>query len=123
MGETNMKMRPIHLSILLCLFTLSTGCLVMSNSDERRTGKYVSQSIFEQIKPGTTTAAWILATLGEPSTKTKANDSEVWKWEYTETKESGGAVFLIFGGHSTKQSKGTAYVEIKDGVVSNAWRD
>jgi outer membrane protein assembly factor BamE (lipoprotein component of BamABCDE complex) len=123
-GNQMMKTRSLRPSTLLCLLALlAGGCLVMSNSEERRTGKYVSQATFEQIKPGATTSAWVLATLGEPTTKTKASGSEVWKWEYTETKESGGAIFLIFGGRSTKESNGAAYVELKDGVVANAWRD
>jgi outer membrane protein assembly factor BamE (lipoprotein component of BamABCDE complex) len=100
-----------------------TGCLVMSGSDEKREGKYVSPATFEQIKPGKTTQAWVEATLGDPTKKTKANDTEVWKYEYTEKRESSGAIFLIFGGTSKKQVSNAAYVELKDGIVTNAWRD
>jgi hypothetical protein len=40
----------------------------------------------------------------------------------TEKKEGSGAIFLIFGGTSSKEKSGTAFVELKDGVVTNKWR-
>src|SRR2546421_9786796 len=117
----NHTLTRITASLLITLF--AAGCLVMSGSNETRTGKYVAPATFDQIKPGKTTEAWVLATLGEPTKKTKADESEVWKWEYNEQRESSGAIFLIFGGTSKKQSNGAAYVELKNGVVTNAWRD
>jgi outer membrane protein assembly factor BamE (lipoprotein component of BamABCDE complex) len=44
-----------------------SGCLVMSINEETRSGKYVADTTFDQIKPGQTSAAWVKATLGEPS--------------------------------------------------------
>ena len=104
---------------------LSTGCLVTNTNKETREGKFVADSTFDQIKPGTTSAAWVKATLGDPSECTRIDgqdDTEVWKYTYTERKEGSGTVFLIFGGTSTKERSGTAYVELKDGVVTNKWR-
>ena len=48
--------------------------------------------------------------------------TEVWKYEYTEHHDGSGAIFLIFGGSSSKEKPHTAFVEIKDGVVTNKWR-
>ena len=107
------------------LCALSSGCLVMSSNEETREGKFVADTTFDQIKPGKTSAAWVKATLGEPSERTcieGQDDAEVWKYTYTERKEGAGAIFLIFGGTSTKEKSGTAYVELKDGVVTNKWR-
>jgi outer membrane protein assembly factor BamE (lipoprotein component of BamABCDE complex) len=107
------------------LCALSGGCLVMSSNEETREGKFVADTTFDQIKPGQTSAAWVKATLGEPSARTKVedqSDAEVWKYTYTERKEGAGAVFLIFGGTSTKEKSGTAFVELKDGIVTNKWR-
>lgn len=107
------------------LCVLSTGCLVMSTNKETREGKFVADSTFDQITPGTTSAAWVKATLGDPSECTRLDgqeDTEVWKYNYIERKEGSGAIFLIFGGTSTKERSGTAYIELKNGVVTNKWR-
>ena len=99
------------------------GCLVAGSSTEKRTGKYVAETTFNQIEAGKTTAGWILATLGEPDCKaTAGNGSEVWQWRYTEHRENNTAVFLIFAGSDEKETSGTAFVELKDGVVTNKWR-
>ena len=113
----------VVLAAFLCL--LSCGCLVSSVNHETREGKYVADTTFDQIKPGKTSAAWVQATLGEPSEKTTVEgqgNAEVWKYKYTETKDGAGAIFLIFGGASSKEKSGTAFVELKDGVVTNKWR-
>ena len=100
------------------------GCLVSASSNEKRSGNYVADTTFSQIEPGKTTAGWVQATLGDPSSKEKvdASNSEIWKYTYTEKKNSSGAVFLIFGGSDSKETTGHAFVEIKDGVVVNKWR-
>src|SRR3954470_18708726 len=108
-------------AILLSL----SGCLVSGSASQQRTGNYVADSTFSQIEPGKTTAGWVLATLGEPDSKTKVDGGgggEVWKWRYTEKRESNTAVFLLFGGSDKKETNGTAFVEVKDGVVTNKWR-
>ena len=115
-----------HLSAFLVL-TISMslcGCLVTSNNRETISGNYVAPSTFDQIEPGKTTAAWVKATLGEPSSKTDVaeSDAQIWKYNYTERKEGSGAIFLIFGGSNVKEKTGTAFVELKDGVVTNKWR-
>jgi outer membrane protein assembly factor BamE (lipoprotein component of BamABCDE complex) len=100
-----------------------SGCLVAGSSTEKRTGKYVAETTFNQIEAGKTTAGWILATLGEPDKKTVVEDgSEVWQWQYTERRENNTAVFLLFAGSNERETTGTAFVELKDGVVTNKWR-
>ena len=117
-----MNHTPLRALALLSLFLLS-GCLVAHSSDQRVSGNFVPPNTFDRIEPGKTTAAWVKATLGEPSSKdTAGTNSEVWKYSYTEQKESSGAIFLIFGGSNVKERPGTAFVEIKDGVVVNKWR-
>ena len=107
---------------VLALFLLN-GCLVAHSSNQHVTGNYVPPSTFDRIEPGKTSAAWVKATLGEPSSKeTAGNNTEVWKYSYTEQKESSGAIFLIFGGSDKKEQQRVAYVEIKDGVVTHKWR-
>ena len=102
--------------------TAVPGCLVASTSNTTYSGTRVSETTFDQIKAGNTTMGWINATLGDPSSKAKTGDDEVWKYVYTERTDSTGAVFLLFGGASSKQSTGTVFIEFKDGVVINKWR-
>ena len=107
---------------VLCLL-LVAGCLVSSTSNQKISGNYVPENTFDRITPGETTASWVKATLGEPSSKDKADDStEVWKYSYTEVKEGSGAIFLIFGGSDRKELQRSAYVEFKDGIVKSKWR-
>jgi len=107
-------------TLLLCV----CGCLVSSESHQTRTGTYVSDTTFNQIKPGQTTEQWVRATLGPPSSQTDiGDDGKLLKWTYTERRESSGAVFLIFGGHNENETTHTAYVEIHHGVVTKAWRE
>jgi outer membrane protein assembly factor BamE (lipoprotein component of BamABCDE complex) len=100
-----------------------SGCLVTSNSEETRSGNYISDSTFDQIKPHETTAGWVRATLGKPTSVDRLDDgTEIWKYSYSVRKESSGAVFLLFGGSSANEVEHTAFVQIKDGVVTKAWR-
>jgi len=100
------------------------GCLVMSNREEHMTGKYVGAHTFDQIEPGKTKADWVEATLGEPTEKKKFDDaSEIWKYTYTQHKDSQGAIFLVFAGNDSRERRGTAYIELEDGVVQKKWRD
>src|SRR3954468_18141300 len=98
-----------------------TGCLVSSDSSQKTTGNYVAESTLDKTQPGKTPASWVQATLGEPDSKQKieSTGSELWKYSYTEKRESSGAVFLIFAGHDTKETNGHAFVEMRDGVVIN----
>ena len=114
--------RAARLLPLLVMLLLTAGCLVSSTSHQKVSGNYVPENTFDRIKPGQTTSSWVKATLGEPSSKEQADDTEVWKYSYTEVKEGSGAIFLIFGGTDKKELQCTAYVEFKDGIVKSKWR-
>jgi hypothetical protein len=103
---------------------LIPGCLVSSQSNETFTGTQVSESTFGQIQTGATTKQWVLGSLGDPTQKTTLDDGgELWKWSYTKTKSSSGAILFIFGGESKTTTGGAAYVEFgPDGIVRRAWR-
>ena len=119
----NYSLRCALAATALFLLGGASGCLVAHSSNQHVTGNYVPPSTFDRIEPGKTSAAWVKATLGEPSSKETAGvNTEVWKYSYTEQKESSGAIFLIFGGSDKKEQQRVAYVEIKDGMVTNKWR-
>ncbi|CAN5529368.1 hypothetical protein BH10PLA1_BH10PLA1_04520 [soil metagenome] len=108
--------------LLATVIATAGGCLVTGGTDSTRTGNYVSQDLFTSIEPGKTTMAWVQATLGDPTSRTTADGNVVWKYTYTERTDSGGAVFLIFGSHSTTETVHNAFIEFKDGVVTRKWR-
>jgi outer membrane protein assembly factor BamE (lipoprotein component of BamABCDE complex) len=118
--------RPVQKVLLfstIALLPMLSGCLIAHSSTETRHGTYVSESTFNQIEPGQTTQSWIVATLGNPTSKSDTgNGTEIWKWQYTQTKNSSGAVFLLFAGSDTKVSDGTVFVEFHDSIVTRAWR-
>jgi outer membrane protein assembly factor BamE (lipoprotein component of BamABCDE complex) len=119
-----MNWKQLRQMVLLATMSLmSVGCLVSSDTHQSRTGNYVPDSTFNQIKPGKTTEDWVRGTLGPPTSVSKLdNGTQLWKYSYTERRESSGAVFLIFGGHDEKEQIHTAFVELKEGLVTNAWR-
>jgi hypothetical protein len=99
------------------------GCLVSHHQNETRTGRWVPENTFNEIKPGETSAAWVRATLGEPSEKNRIDDhSEIWKWSYSQVTSKDGYVFLIFAGSNRTETPGAAYIEVKDGIVVRKWR-
>lgn len=125
MKTNHMSWVPLILLAALAagVVACGAGCLVSTHSHETRSGTYVPESTFAQIRPGKTTEDWVRATLGPPTSESVLRDNgRILKWSYSEHRESSGAVFLIFGGHSEKDTDHTAYVEIHDGVVTNAWR-
>lgn len=100
------------------------GCLVSGSSKETMSGTYVGPSTFAEIEPGTTTEKWVLAALGEPTSKSTLDDgSSLWKWAFRKDRSSSSAVFLVFGGSSRKETEGATFVQIRDGIVVKAWQD
>lgn len=101
----------------------TAGCLVSSDTRQTRSGNYVADTTFNHITPGNTTEGFVRATLGPPTSVTPLEDgSQLWKYSYSERRESSGAVFLLFGGHDEKEQTHTAFVQLKHGVVTKAWR-
>jgi outer membrane protein assembly factor BamE (lipoprotein component of BamABCDE complex) len=115
--------KGLYGAILALAVMMNLGCLVGGSSTTRREGSYVSQSTLNEIEPGKTSQAWIVATLGEPTSKTVLGPGhELWKYSYKETKQSGGYVFLLYAGGDTKIADGTVFVEMVNDVVTKTWR-
>src|SRR5215469_12258929 len=116
--------RALIAAALALLPLTSAGCLIAADSHETTSGVKVSDATFNQIKPNETSEEWVRATLGPATTDTSLKDGgRILKWTYSEKRESSGAIFLIFGGHSEKKTDHTAYVEVHNGIVTNAWRE
>lgn len=100
------------------------GCLVSGSNNQAVAGSYVSRETLDRIEPGVTTAAWVEATLGMPtSRKTLDDGTEIWRYSYVRTKTGHGSVLFLFKHSDSNTQAHTTIVEFKDGVVTRAWQD
>lgn len=107
------------------LAALSAGCVVVQSGGHTRTsGRHVSEATLAQIQPGAT-QDYVLALLGQPSTRTAVGDgSAIWKWTHTRKETSSGSFILIFSGDRTVETEETCYVEFgPDALVRRTWRE
>lgn len=99
------------------------GCVINTGSHRETSGRYIGEQTFEQVSPGKS-KEFVLAVLGEPSSKTPLSDgTEIWKWIYKQKNKSSGSVLFVFNGDSTTETETSTFVQFKDDVVSQAWRD
>ena len=50
---------------------MTTGCLVVTGSSYHESGVKVTRTTLDRLELGTTTEAWVIATLGEPTERTE----------------------------------------------------
>ena len=121
-----MRIRPRTLLVALFLVALSLfigGCRAVTGPEAKNEGKYVSRKTIDSITPGETSAAWVLAVLGEPTERTVVSPSHaIWKYAYNETKTSGGYIFLVVGANKTKVADRAVFIEIENDIVKKTWR-
>ena len=113
----------LGLAVIVGLLPVA-GCFIW-NSDVSYgdKGAPLSDATLKQIEAGTTTKAWVLATLGEPSEQsTSDTGAEVLKYKYSKKQESNVVMpFVIV--NDEKKNQQTVYFQIKDGVVQKYWVD
>jgi outer membrane protein assembly factor BamE (lipoprotein component of BamABCDE complex) len=86
-------------------------------------GTYVGPETIAQVQPGKD-EAYVRALIGAPdSVHALADGTELWKWSYLERKESSTSIIFVFGSRTETETRSTAYVEFKDGLVQRAWRE
>lgn len=98
----------------------------MSGPSITYAGTYVSEGMFEQIKVGATRGEWLIAVLGEPTARSVLSDgSELWRWTYQPVSQQGSLLTVWeTGGEAEPDVKQSiAIVELRDDVVTAAWRD
>lgn len=106
-----------------CCFAAS-GCLISKTNSTREQGVKVSGSTLDQVKPGETTESWLLATLGEPTSRRPVDETtSVLRYDHKVVTSKGGAVFLIFAGAEKKEKTNSVLFETKDGVVTRYWME
>lgn len=112
--------------LLTCLALPQAGCLVSSSNSTTESGVRVSNATLAQVVPGTTTESWVVATLGEPTSRTDVPGqpgTQILRYDFSRSEESSGAVFLIFGGSTRRQTNSRAFFEVSNGVVTRSWQE
>jgi outer membrane protein assembly factor BamE (lipoprotein component of BamABCDE complex) len=101
----------------------SASCVINTGTHSEASGRYIGEQTFEQVSPGKS-KEFVLAVLGEPSTKTPLSDgTEIWKWVYHQKKKQSGSVLFVFNGDSSTETESQTFVQFKNDVVNQAWRD
>ena len=86
------------------------------------TGIRIGDSTLEQFKAGKTKETWVLAILGEPSSKADIQgEDDVHVLRYSLVQEKSGMLGGLFGGSSITVS--TVYFVVRKGVVESLWAD
>lgn len=116
-------MHPKSVLVLSLLLVPLGGCLVVGGSETTIRGAYIAKEDLIAIRPGSTTQEEVLRSLGPPTSRTRHEDgSESWTYRWTEEKESGGALFLIFAGGSRRSITDSVTIIIRDGIVESIAR-
>jgi len=117
-----MLKKVFSLCVVAGLFSLA-GCLCSSsNVTFNPSDPAIAQSTAAQIKPGETTKQQLLALLGTPSSQSAdSNGVETLRYVYQKNKQS-SSWFLVVYISDNKQEQLELLYEVKDGVVTNAWR-
>ena len=113
--------------IVLALVVIGTllpaaGCFIWNSEvDYGEKGAPLSGSALRKVESGTTTKAWVLATLGKPSQEsTTDGGTELLTYKYTKSQDTNVVMpFLIV--NDEKKQEQTVYFEVKDGVVQKYW--
>ena len=117
--------RPLIAALPLAALVLAaSGCLVVSSKSIDESGVRVTSATLDQIEPGVTTEAWIVATLGEPTARTVVDGDPtltVLRYDHELHRSGGGTVFLLFAGDHEERRVTKTFFEIADRVVSRYW--
>ncbi len=105
------------------LLSTALGGCIHGSSYSSLDGNYIGAGTFERIQIGETKESWVAAALGSPTRKTPIEGGSLWAYEYERTERSKGSVLLVIGGSSSEKSAGGTYIEIKNGIVTDAWQD
>ena len=119
--------RRMLISLTAVAFAITTtGCLVVTGSSYHESGVKVTPTTLDRIELGTTTEAWVIAALGEPTERTEVEgqpDVAILRYEHRTTEHSGGTVLFLFAGGKDESHTSTAYIEVTNGVVTDYWTE
>lgn len=113
------------LLIALVLFT-ATGCLISTASSVQEHGKPLSVSTLRQVEVGKTTEGWLLAAVGEPTSRAQVrgqDNVELLCYDHKRMKASNSTILFIFAGSSNKLETSRTCFEVTDGFVTRHWTE
>jgi hypothetical protein len=120
----HMIRQAICLGLSMACLLAAGGCLVTSKSKTTQSGASVSEVTLDQIRPGQTTEAWLIASAGQPTSRARVDDhTEILRYDHVETRTSGGTIFLLFAGGSTRQTTTSVRFEVTDGIIARYWTE
>lgn len=124
MSRTKTGKSVAGLGVLLLALLSLPGC-VCSSSNARYgpEGPAPGKQTLKQIKPGETTEAWLLSTLGHPPNRRPIDDGKtILKYHYSKKTDSSFVLagFLHVKGQDTEYTN--HYFEIKDGLITKFWK-
>ncbi len=126
MQQTHTLGRVGAAALMVGFLLAAGGCLISSANSVEESGVAISSSTLGQVEAGKTSEAWLIATLGEPSSTTIVDgqpDVKVLRYDHVVTRKSSDAVFLVFGGQSKSKRVSRAYFEVEDGIVTRHWSE
>ncbi len=116
--------KSLGMLALAALMFGAVGCLVVKGNSTKEEGVMVSSATLNQVQPGETSAGWLRATLGEPTSSRKVDEhTEILRYDHKVVTEKGGAVFLIFAGGERHENTKSVLFELKDGIVARYWTE
>lgn len=83
--------------VILASFAITaSGCLIVSGKSIDQSGVRISRATMRQIEIGRTTEQWVIAALGEPSSRAEVGgekDIVLLRYEYRMRRSEGGLFF------------------------------
>ena len=75
-----------------------------------------------KVEPGTTTSAWLVATLGQPASREQVDDHvEVLKYSSRQITKINSELLFVLDTSSKREVRRTVFFECADGVLSRYW--
>lgn len=118
-----MNTLPLRLTAgALALVALSGCAVINSHSETKSYGTPVSDQSLTQVEPGTTTAAWLVATLGQPASREQVDDHvEVLKYSSRQLTKINSKLIFVLDTSSKREVRRTVFFECADGVLARYW--
>ena len=117
-----------YLSVLcamLGLLLIGSGCSVIhSHTTTKHYGKQISDETLARIEVGRTTLDWLVATLGEPTSRREVDDATtILKYASKRISNSSATLLFVFDTSSKSEEKKILFFEFHDGILHSYWEE